>query len=443
MTLFSELPAAVEMAEPMLLLPAQQSRFERQWAHLWDRSAFYRDKLANAGLHRDKCPDLRDLGDLPLSSKDELRESFRSAPPYGRHAAIDMTEVRQLQFSSGTTGRPGLVAATPSDAAGWTELQRRGMVAGGYRSSDIVIQAFAMSRGWVGGLPMVEGVLAVGAAVVPVGAEPGSDRILDLMSFITPTALSAPPGLLLRLAERAGERGIDPSAMGIRKIITGGEPGGGIPSVRDSIESSWGAQLREVMGGADLSPLMWGECDEGAGMHWVGPDHVWLEIIEPDSESSLPIEPGVVGEVVYSHLQRQAYPLLRLRHRDLLEIVGTGLCRCGRRTPRVRCVGRTDDMLIVRGINVFPSAVRDVIAEFGELSSGFRILRPKGQYALPGPVALKVGLRADATATPELADRIERRLHERLACRFVVELLPAAELEVGGALKDKFFEDVE
>jgi len=442
-TLFNELPAAVELADPMRLLPAQQAQFERQWAHLWSRSAFYHDKLADAGLRRDKCPDLRDLGDVPLSTKDELRESFRIAAPYGTHAAIEMADVRQIQFSSGTTGRPGLVAATAKDAAGWTELQRRGMVAGGYRSSDIVIQAFAMSRGWVGGLPMVEGVLAVGAAVVPVGAEPGTDRILDLMSFVRPTALSAPPGLLLRLAERALERDIDPSTIGIYKILTGGEPGGGIPSVRSAIENSWGAQVREVMGGADLSPLMWGECDEGAGMHWVGPDHVWLEIIEPESESSLPVEVGVVGEVVYSHLQREAYPLLRFRHRDLLEIVGTGLCACGRRTPRVRCVGRTDDMLIVRGVNVFPSAVRDVIAEFGELSSGFRILRPKGQYVLPGPVTLKAGLRSDAADDPQLANRVERRLHERLACRFVVELVPAADLETGGTVKDTFFEDLE
>lgn len=439
--LFRELPAAVELADQAALLPAQQAHFERQWDRLWERSAFYQEKLTDAGLRRDKCPDLRELGDVPLTSKDELRASFAQAPPYGTHAAVELSEVRQIQFSSGTTGRPGLVAATAADAAGWSELQRRGMVAGGYRSTDVVIQAFAMSRGWVGGLPMVEGVLAVGAAVVPIGAEPGTDRVLELMSFVEPTALSAPPGLLLRLAERARETGIDPSAIGIRKILTGGEPGGGIPSVRTAIESAWNARVREVMGGADLSPLLWGECDEGTGMHWVAPDHVWLELIEPHTEAPVAIEAGAVGEVVYSHLQREAYPLVRFRHRDLLEVVGVGECSCGRRTPKVRCIGRTDDMLIVRGVNVFPSAVRDVVAEFDELASSFRIVRPRGQYTLPGPVPLKVAVRP-GHEPDDVAERLARRLHERLACRFVVELRPIDELATVTGVKDPFFEDV-
>jgi phenylacetate-CoA ligase len=444
-TLFSELPAAVELADPRALLAAQQASFERQWARLWERSEFYQEKLASAGLRRDQVPDLRDLGDVPLSTKDELRESFRVAPPYGRHAAINMSQVRQVQFSSGTTGRPGLVAVTPADAAGWSELQRRGLVAGGCRSTDVVVHCFAMSRGWVGGLPLVEGVLAVGAALVPIGAEPGTDRILDLISLVTPTVLLAPPGLLLRIAERAAERGINPPGLGIRKIITGGEPGGGIPSVRAAIEKAYDAEVSEIMGGADLSPLMWGECETGEGMHWVGPDHVWLELVNPDTDEPVAVEEGAVGEVVYSHLQREAFPLLRFRHRDLLLVTGTGRCACGRQTPRVRCVGRTDDMLIVRGVNVFPSAVRDVIAEFGELSSSFRILRPKGQYVLPGPVALKVaharGHQDRSVTQPgDVAERLERRLHERLGCRFTVSMVPESEFDQS-VTKDRFFEE--
>ncbi|MGD9987597.1 phenylacetate--CoA ligase family protein [Pseudonocardia sp.] len=430
---------AVEALEPEELLALQRSRFAGQWRHLWDDSAFYRRKLQAAGLSRDRVPDLADLSGVPFTEKTEIRASQDAAPPLGEHLAVAPTAVRQVQMSSGTSGRPSMVPLTAADAAGWAEIIRRGYVAVGFTSDDTILHGFGMSRGWAGGLPMVEGILALGATVLPLGAEAGSDRILNAMETLRPTGLQGSPGFLHALGTRSHERGLDPSGLGVRVILTGGEPGGGIPSVRNALQEMWGARVCEVMGGSDLVVLMWAECASQEGMHFVAPDLVHAEIVDPATEQSLPIETGAQGELVYTHLTREAAPLLRFKHRDLISVLGTGLCSCGRRTPRIRCNGRSDDMLIVKGVNLFPSAIQEVLADALGPSPVFRIRRPRGQYVLPGPVELKV----EATGREERRrTALEKVLHDALACRFAVTLVETGSLIEPGATKAVFFEEV-
>ncbi|WP_132975732.1 phenylacetate--CoA ligase family protein [Pseudonocardia dioxanivorans] len=431
--------APVESLGPEELLVLQRTRFATQWLHLWDDSAFYRRKLRAAGFSRERVPDLADLRDVPFTEKTEIRASQDAAPPLGEHLAVEPTAVRQVQMSSGTSGRPSMVPLTAADAADWAEIIRRGYVAVGFTPDDMIVHGFGMSRGWSGGLPMVEGILALGATVLPLGAEAGSDRILNAMEMLRPTGLQGSPGFLHALGSRAQERGLDPSGLGVRAILTGGEPGGGIPSVRNALQEMWGARVCEVMGGSDIVVLMWAECPNQDGMHFVAPDVVHAEIIDPVTEQPLPIEAGTQGELVYTHLTREAAPLLRFKHRDLVSVLGTGPCSCGRRTPRIRCDGRSDDMLIVKGVNLFPSAVQEVLAEAVGPSPVFRIRRPRGQYVLPGPVELRV----------EATDRedgrraaVEKALHDALACRFAVTLVEPGALAVPGATKAVFFEEV-
>lgn len=436
----SHIGAEVETLEPEVLIERQRELFAQQWRHLWAHSPFYRAKLAQAGLTEVDVPDLRDLSGVPFTEKPEIRASLDELPPLGTHLAVEMAQLRQIQMSTGTSGKPSMVALTEADAAGWAECIRRGYVAVGHRPGDAVLHGFGMSRGWAGGLPMVQGLIALGATALPVGAEAGSDRILDIMRAVRPAGLQGSPGFLKALGARARERGIDPASLGVRSILTGGEPGGGIPSVRADLRDTWGTDVREVMGGSDLVVLMWAECSEQDGMHFVAPDHVFAELIEPGTDEPVPMATGASGELVYTHLKREASPVLRFKHRDVVTVLGTGLCACGRTTPRIRCSGRSDDMLIVKGINLFPSAVKEVISRVPGAGPTFRIRRPAGQYVLPGPIDLRV---ESETHEEGLRQVLTDKLYESLACRFDVTLVAPGDLMVPGATKEVFFEEVQ
>ena len=224
----------------------------------------------------------------------------------------------------------------------------------------------------------------------------------------------------------------------LKQMMTGGEPGGGIPSVRDQITELWGCPIREVMGGTDFYPLVWAECSQNQGMHFVAPEFGWFELVEPQSGSRVPLEEGAVGELVYTHLQREAAPIVRFRHRDIVRVMSTGACACGRHTPSIRCIGRADDMLIVKGVNLFPSAVRAVLSEVPGLGSEFRIVRPKGVYTLPGPLKLKIEITANSSVN---AKTLEESLHQRLSVAFSISLVEEGSLISASNHKTGYFED--
>jgi phenylacetate-CoA ligase len=416
----------------------RQALWEKQWTYLWDSSEFYRNKFAAAGFNSAKTPDLRDLSALPVTVKEEMRASLDRSPPLGEHLAAPRSAIRQIQTSSGTTGRPMAIALTKHDADMFAEILRRGYVAIGFRPEDTILHAFSMSRGWIGGLCMVQGYLKLGCTLLPIGAEAGRDKILELMQIFRPTGISATPGFLMTLGERALEHGIEPASLGLRHMLTGGEPGGGIPEIKQRLSSMWGATLREVMGGTDVTPICWAECEHEQGMHFIGADAVSFEIVDPDTNQPKLIEEGVVGELVYTHLRREATPVVRFKHRDIVKVTGVGRCSCGRQTPQIRCIGRADDMLIVRGVNLFPSAIRAMLSEVAGVGPEFRIVRPKGQYTLPGPVQIKVECNPDAEIS---ADELARLLHHKLSVAFTVSFVAPGATSVAGAHKSSYFED--
>ena len=215
----------------------------------------------------------------------------------------------------------------------------------------------------------------------------------------------------------------------VERVLVAGEPGGGEPAFRAKLEEGWGAKVTEAMGVGDIGPSLFGECEEQDGMHLGAHGFVHLELIDPESGDALPMEDGASGELVLTHLQHRAAPLLRFRTRDHVE-VKTSPCPCGRTGPRIRCVGRTDDMLIVRGVNVFPSAIREVVNEFAPQVSGHILVRPQtsGVKQEP-PLPVSVELAPDAEDSDELAGAIAARLREVLSIRTGIELVPWGNLQ--------------
>jgi phenylacetate-CoA ligase len=207
-------------------------------------------------------------------------------------------------------------------------------------------------------------------------------------------------------------------------VLVAGEPGGGEPAFRARLEEGWGANVTEAMGVGDIGVSLFGECEEQDGMHLGARGFVHVELIDPETREALEVADGAAGELVLTHLRHQAAPLLRFRTRDHV-LVRTASCACGRTGPRIRCVGRTDDMLIVRGVNVFPSAVREVVAEFAPDVSGRVVVKPETpgvKQEPPLPVLVELGpQRRDEGA---LADAIRLRLREALVVQTSVELVP-------------------
>jgi phenylacetate-CoA ligase len=258
---------------------------------------------------------------------------------------------------------------------------------------------------------------------IPVGAG-NTERLMAAVQCLKPTALACTPSYAAHLAEWAEARGIDTATSSVNKILVAGEPGGGEPEMRRRIETAWGAKVTEAMGIGDISVSLWGECPEQCGMHFAGSGIVHFELIDPETGTPLALEDGTEGELVYTHLKHKAAPLLRFRSRDRVRL-SMGQCACGRDTPRVRCIGRTDDLLIVRGVNVFPSAVRDVVGKFGETVSGAISIQPRDKAVKQAPpLAVLVELGRDASPDAEFAGRIRQRIRDELLVTTDITLVP-------------------
>jgi phenylacetate-CoA ligase len=268
----------------------------------------------------------------------------------------------------------------------------------------------------------------LGLAHIPVGTG-NTARLVKAIELLRPQVAALTPSYAAYLVEWAAEHGFDLRGSSVERVLVAGEPGGGEPAFRAMLEDGWGARVTEAMGIGDIGPSLWGECEHQDGMHLGAYGFVHPEVIDPGTGAALDLEDGATGELVLSHLRHQAAPLLRFRTRDHVE-VRTSPCPCGREGPRVRCIGRTDDMLIVRGVNVFPSAVREVVSAFAPRVSGHILVRP----AAPGvkqepPLPVSVELAPGAEADDSLAEAIRERLRELLVVQARVELVPPGTLE--------------
>lgn len=396
--------------------------YRAQIGYLLEHSAFYREKLGALGIRSaEDAGGLAEIAGLPFTEKDELRATRDDDHPIGTHLAAPMEDIVRIYSTSGTTGTPSYIPLTAEDLANWTLISSRSYGASGLAPGERMVTTYNAGP-FVAGVAL-DAFARLGVCHIPVGAG-NTERLMTAVRLLKPTALGCTPSYALHLAEWAAERGIDTVASSVTKILVAGEPGGGEPAMRARLEEAWGARVTEAMGIGDISVSLWGECTAQDGMHFSGEGLVHAELIDPETGAALPMEDGAEGELVYTHLRHRAAPLLRFRSRDRVR-VRTGRCACGRTTPRVRCIGRTDDLLIVRGVNVFPSAVRDVVGRMGDSVSGTILIRPpvRGVKQAP-PLPVTVELAKDAAPDADLAGRIRQRLRDELIVTTEVTLVP-------------------
>jgi phenylacetate-CoA ligase len=415
-------PAEVETRPWAEQLAADDPVYRAQLAYLLERSPFYRDKLAAAGLG--SAPDaggLAEIGELPLTEKGELRASATPQNPIGAHLCVERPEIARIYSTSGTTGTPSYIPLTAEDVENWVTGSARSYAASGVAAGQRLVTSYNAG-------PFVAGAALaaferIGLGLIPVGTG-NSARLVAAIEQLRPEAVALTPSYAAHLIEWARERGKDLSTSSVDRVLVAGEPGGGEPAFRARLEEGWGARVTEAMGIGDVGVSLWGECEEQDGMHLGARGFVHAELIDPETARPVGVEDGAAGELVLTHLRHRAAPLLRFRTRDHVR-ARTSPCRCGRTGPRVRCIGRTDDMLIVRGVNVFPSAVREVVGGFAPRVSGEVRLRPTsaGVKQEP-PLPVSVELSRGATAEPGLADAIRERLREVLVAQTSVELVP-------------------
>ena len=396
--------------------------WERQFRHLADHSTLYRRKFREAGIGT-TAVGLADLAQLPFSTKDDLREAIDEAPAFGSNLCVPAELVKRVYQTSGTTGAPSVLALTAADIQEWTSIGTRSYYTTGIHEHHSVLSSF-------GGGPFVAGhthfaLSRIGVRSVPVG--PGdTDRVLFSLRAGIADTLLATPSFAQHLANRLAMSDPEPSSLALTHIVTAGEPGGGIPAIRDHIQDVLGTTVNEVLGIGDVAPSLFGECPLQLGMHFCGGGHVWPELVDPDSREPMAIEAGAVGELVYTSLTRQAMPVVRFRSADVVRIEGTA-CECGRTSFRMRCIGRRDDMFIVRGVNVYPSAILAVVGEFRPRVTGrARVLREGRAVSIEPPVPVEIEVPAGPATDPGLAAEIERAVRARLSFRCRVELVPEA-----------------
>ncbi len=400
--------------------------YRRQIAYLFSHSQFYREKLQAAGYENAaEIGGLDDIARLPFTEKDELRATRSEAEPIGTHRAAPMRSIARIFSTSGTTGTPSYIPLTAADHAQWLRISSRSYSASGLKAGDRLISTYNAGP-FVAGIGL-DAMHALGLCHIPIGSG-NTERLLVAMQQLKVEALALTPSYALHLAERARERNIDLSSGSVERLIVAGEPGGGEPAMRARLEELWGAKVTEAMGIGDIAATLWGECEAQAGMHFSGRDFVHFELIEPESGEVLALEDGAGGELVYTHLSREAAPMLRFRSRDHV-VMRTGACACGRTSPRIRCVGRTDDMLIVRGVNVFPAAIRELVGAFQPAASGRISIRPRRKgYRQDPPLKVVVELGKGQAGSEKLAAAIRNRIRETLLVSVEIAFAPYGSL---------------
>ena len=379
-----------------------------------------------------------DLAALPFTLKDDLRIAqlaASEAEPLGENQAVPRDDLVQAISSSGTTGRPLYYGLTARDVEVFADAVANVWFTAGIRKGDIVAHLVGLPM-VAGGLPYADGFRRIGATLCWLGGFP-TERILREMRHLRVTAMLATTSFALHLSEKWDEVGRETGiASCLRKVLGGGEPGMAQPELRRRIVAGLGlTHLRETMGLGDVIPSMWGECQVEDGMHFNAQRYVMLELIDPESSQALPWREGGTGELVYTTFARDATPVVRYRSRDHAEVVAMR-CACGRTSPRIRCIGRTDDMLIYKGMNVFPTAIRDLVVDrfAGRIEPLLRLWKTRReQVRFDDAIAVEVEASAsvDAAQRAALAGEIEALVRTQLQVRVAITVLDRGGLPRG------------
>ncbi len=383
----------------MLQLPRLQNELKR----VYDSVPFYRELFDSEQLHPNDLQTLEDLARFPFTTKDALRDNY----PFGLFA-VPLKEIVRLHASSGTTGKPIVVGYTQKDINTWSRLIARIAAQAGVTCEDVAQICFSYGL-FTGGFGLHYGLEKIGATVVPASVGNTEKQIMLLRDFGV-TVLVCTPSYALYLAEVAKEVNIDPHTLPLRVGMFGGEPW--TENMRLQIEERLGITATDNYGLSEIiGPGVAGECSERAGLH-INEDHFLVEVIDPVTGRVLP--DGEEGELVFTTLAKEGFPVIRYRTKDL-SVVDRHPCACGRTSARMRKVtGRTDDMLIIRGVNVFPSQIESVLMEVEEVAPHYLIVVDKKKGYLDD-LEVQVELNRDKfTGSFRDLEAVERKISRKL-----------------------------
>ncbi len=411
--------------EETVILPKLQAQMRYAYTH----SPFYRTKWDCAGIHPEDIKSLKDFEAVPLVTKDEIRRDQMQYPPFGSNLCVTAKELCRVQGTSGTTGKPTAFGISKGDMQRIAEAHARTMWGFGMREDDIVFIASFFSLYW-GSWGALAGTERLGATAFPFGAGvPGqSDRAIEWMKEVKPTVFYGTPSYGLYLAEKAKARGLDPRKdFNFRILFFSGEPGAGIASTRKRIEETYGGICIDSGSTGEMAPWMSNcECGERRGMHF-WQDIVYSELVDLSTRRRVPY--GREGVTVYTHLERTSQPMIRYVAGDVSMWISDP-CPCGRTYPRLPkgIYGRSDDMFVVRGENVTPSAIEDSIRGIDGMGDEFRIIitREKSMDELVVQAEYTPDVAPGAVAG--LKNRLEAELRSR-GLRTVVQMLAPGSLE--------------
>lgn len=340
----------------------QSERLCKLVEHAYTNVAFYRKKMNEAGVKPADIKTIEDIVKLPFTSKQDLRDNY----PFGLFA-VPMKDIVRVHASSGTTGKPTTVGYTRNDLEVWKEVVARCFTMCGIGSDDIMQVAYGYGL-FTGGLGAHYGAEEVGASVIPISGG-NTRRQLQLMADYGVTALACTPSYALHLADAMAEHGYSLKDMKVKKGVFGAEPW--TENMRHELERKWGIHAYDIYGLSEImGPGVSNDCEFHCGLH-VNEDHFFPEIVHPDTKEPVPY--GMEGELVFTTLTKEGIPLIRYNTRDLSTLFYEK-CQCGRTLVRMKKItGRSDDMLIIRGVNLFPSQIEHVLLEMGETSAHYML----------------------------------------------------------------------
>jgi len=398
----------------------QYTGFKSLIEKLYNSNKFYHDRMKSVNVRPDDIRSLDDVRKLPFMYKQDLRDYYPT-----KLFNVPNTDIIRFHASSGTSGKPTVVGYTENDLNYWTDSLARALTSIGIGDKDILQVSYGYGL-FTGGLGLHYGAEKVGASVVPTSVG-NTERQLELMQDLDVTAIACTPSYLIHMSDVANKMGIDiKKDTCLKKAVLGAEPW--TESMRTKIESTMGIRAYDIYGTSEMAGPMFTECEERDGIHISG-DHMYVEILDPETGEIL--EDGEKGEMVVTMLQKEAFPLVRFKIRDITSL-NHDVCECGRTSPRIsKITGRSDDMLIIRGINVFPSQIEYTLMRIPEIGNQYMIevTRDGALDNMRIMVELKPDMFSDkVTDLVRLRMRIESELRKYLEIAAVVELKAPGEL---------------
>jgi phenylacetate-CoA ligase len=418
----------VECAEPAARDELILAKLREQVRYCWERSPFYRRRWEAAGVSPDSLTTLADLARFPVIQKTELREAQARHPPFGDYLCIAPVEIARIHGTSGTTGRPTAFGIGGPDWERVGEAHARIMWGAGLRPGDRILICSFFSL-YMGSWGTLRGGERLGTTTFPFGAGAAGQTLMavEWARELRPSAFYGTPSYALHFAETARREGVEPRDFGFRILFFSGEPGAGIPATKRLVEETFGGICVDMGSTAEMTPWMTNaECRHRTGMH-LWQDLVYTQVCDPETYAPLPF--GEEGTTVYTHLERTSQPMVRFASGDRTRWVGDP-CPCGRTYPRLPqgVYGRFDDMLIVRGENIYPSAIEDVLRAIDGFGGEFRVIVSRREAMDELLIQAECAPSHAGPAVEGLRTTMREQLRARIGVHPVVEVVPPGTL---------------